>query len=443
MPDYIKIEEEIEVAIKQPAEVSDLIGNPPGWILRSGISVIALVVAIGLAISYMISYPDKIMAPVIITTENPPVDLVSNASGKISELYITDNDTVDKNDTILYLENNALPEDIKKVENFIAQYENVYYIPDYLKLSFEELLQTGELNSNISTFAQKLRSFQNLLRQSLIFQKLKSLDNEIARTRKLTQIQEKELNIYQNEVEIKTKEYNRNEILHKQKVISDADIEKAEAELLVYQRNYESMRSGIINNNIRVEQLKTQQIALTDQRHQSVSSYINELAELIVIIKNDIETWKKKYYVISPAEGIVSMPGALAKDQFINQAVLVCSIVPATKANNKIARAMTPISGTGKIEKGARVIIRFDAYPYKEYGTIETSVDKMALLPTKDKDDNMYYELTFDLPEMLKTNYEKKLTYKPNMSGTALIITEDRTLLERFFDKFLNLTRNN
>lgn len=336
MPDYIKIEEEIEVAIKQPAEVSDLIGNPPGWILRSGISVIALVVAIGLAISYMISYPDKIMAPVIITTENPPVDLVSNASGKISELYITDNDTVDKNDTILYIENNALPGDIKKVENFIAQYENVYYIPDYLKLSFEELLQTGELNSNISTFAQKLRSFQNLLRQSLVFQKLKSLDNEIARTRKLTQIQEKELNIYHNEVEIKTKEYNRNEILHKQKVISDADLEKAEAELLVYQRNYESMRSGIINNNIRVEQLKTQQIELTDQRHQSVSSYINELAELIVIIKNDIETWKKKYYVISPADGIVNMPGALSKDQFINQAAPVCSIVPATKANNKI-----------------------------------------------------------------------------------------------------------
>jgi hypothetical protein len=89
------------------------------------------------------------------------------------------------------------------------------------------------------------------------------------------------------------------------------------------------------------------------------------------------------------------------------------------------------------------VIIRFDAYPYKEYGTIETSVDKMALLPTKDKDNNMYYELTFDLPEMLITNYRKKLTYKPNMSGTALIITEDRTLLERFFDKFLNLTRNN
>ena len=445
MPDYIKIEDSFESIITQPTEINDLIGNAPNWIVRSGITVVALVVVVGLIMSYLISYPDKLSAPVIITTQNPPVDLVSNASGKIANIFLVDKDTVQKNDTILYIENDAKPDDVKKVEEFIIKYESISYIPEYLNLNFPENLQTGELNGNINAMGQKFKEFQNLLHQSLVFQKIKSLDSEISRTKRLTQIQEKELTIYQNEVNIKEKEYNRNNTLYHQNVISAQEIEKSEAEFLVYQRNLENMRSGIINNNIRVEQLNTQIIELTDQRHQSVLSYLNDIGQLIVVIKNEIEAWKKKYYIISPIDGTISMPGKLVTDQYISQNNILCSIVPKSNKNidnKKIGRALTPISGAGKIELGSRVIIRFDAYPYKEFGVIETNVDNISLLPTPDNENNLYYELTFNLPDKLITNYDKTLKYKPNMSGEALIITKERTLLERFFDKFLNLTKN-
>ncbi|MEZ4908088.1 MAG: hypothetical protein R2771_10740 [Saprospiraceae bacterium] len=79
------------------------------------------------------------------------------------------------------------------------------------------------------------------------------------------------------------------------------------------------------------------------------------------------------------------------------------------------------------------MIIRSDAYPYKEFGVIESNVDNIALLPTPDNENNLYYELTFNLSDTLITNYNKTLKYKPNMSGEALIITKERTLLERFW----------
>ncbi|MEZ4908089.1 MAG: hypothetical protein R2771_10745 [Saprospiraceae bacterium] len=205
MPEYI---ETIEPTITQPHEINDLIGNAPSWIVRSGITVIALVVVVGLIMSYLISYPDKLSAPVIITTQNPPVDLVSNAAGKIADIYVVDKDTVNKNDTLIYIENDAKPDDIKKVEDFIREYKTIDFIPDYLNLLFPENLQTGELNGNVTSLAQKFREFQNLLRQSLVFQKIKSLDSEIMRTRRLTQIQDKEVGIYQNE-DIKEKEYKK------------------------------------------------------------------------------------------------------------------------------------------------------------------------------------------------------------------------------------------
>jgi len=151
-----------------------------------------------------------------------------------------------------------------------------------------------------------------------------------------------------------------------------------------------------------------------------------------------------QHHNIAPINGIITLPGTISKDVFIPQGTPVCSIVPVTKdtGNKKLARAMTPISGVGKIEKGSRVIIRFDAYPYKEYGTLDTKVEDISLLPIKDNEGKVYYDLTIKLPDTLITNYDKTIPYRPNMSGVALIITKDRTVFERIFDKFLNLVKN-
>jgi len=430
---------------RQPTEINDLIGNPPGWILRSGITIIALVVIIGIALSNIISYPDKIMAPVVITTEQPPIDLVTKVSGKLETIFKNDKDTVNKDEQLLYIENTANPKDIRKVEMFFTKYEKIDYIPDYLRLNFYDKLLTGELNNEISAFSQKYKSFQNLLRQSMVFQKIRSIDNEIQRIKNLNQLQSKQIEIYKNEVAIKEKDYNRNVTLHNQAVISDSEKEKMEAELLVYKRQLENMKSGVISNKIRIEQLKTQILELTDKRHQEVQTYVTDLDEQKAKIKNKIKDWRDKYFITAPINGIFTLSGTITKDAFVNAGTTVGSIVPLSESNTKnikIARANTQISGVGKIEKGSKTIIRFDAYPYKEYGTINTSVKDISLLPVRDKEGKVFYDLTISLPDTLTTNYNKTIPYRPNMSGIALIITKDRTVFERIFDKFLNIVKN-
>jgi len=446
MPNTNNIQDKtINTISQQPVEINDIIGNPPGWILRSGITIIALVVIIAIALSNIISYPDKIMAPVIITTENPPIDIISKSSGKIDKIFVKNKDTVIENQSLMYIENTAIPDDIDKVEKFLSEYETIDYIPDYLKLQYKDKLITGELNNTVSNFFQKYNAFQNLLRQSMVFQKIKSIDNEIQRIKKLNQIQNRQIEIYKNEVKIKEKDYNRNEILHTQHVISDSEKEKMEAEMLTYKRQLENMKTTAINNKIRIEQLKTQILELTDQRHTQVQDYLNELNELKTIIKNKIKEWREKYYITSPISGIVTIPAKITEDMFISQGNVVCSVVPMgkyTQSNTKIARAMTPISGVGKIENGSKTIIRFDAYPYKEYGTLETKVNDISLLPIKDKEGKVFYDLSISLPDTLITNYNKTIPYRPKMSGVALIITKDRTIFERIFNKFLDLVKN-
>jgi len=46
------------------------------------------------------------------------------------------------------------------------------------------------------------------------------------------------------------------------------------------------------------------------------------------------------------------------------------------------------------------------------------------------------------MPDSLITTYGKSIPFLQEMGGTGNIITKDRRILERIFDKFLNLTKN-
>ncbi|MDR2126470.1 MAG: hypothetical protein LBP63_06555, partial [Prevotellaceae bacterium] len=106
-------------------EASDILGSLPTWIIRRGITVIFLIF-VGLLIGcYFIKYPQTVDAPVIITTLNPPADLIARAEGRIATIYVADGQNVRKNDVIALLYNTA-------------DYSAVQSVKDSLKLSYQK-----------------------------------------------------------------------------------------------------------------------------------------------------------------------------------------------------------------------------------------------------------------------------------------------------------------
>ncbi|MEL6864563.1 MAG: hypothetical protein AAFP19_09095, partial [Bacteroidota bacterium] len=77
-------------------EIQDILGHPPGWMLRWGISLVMLVVLIGLVIAWLIKYPDIIEAPVRLTSQHPPIEVVSQQSGKLQRLLVVDQEMVEQ-----------------------------------------------------------------------------------------------------------------------------------------------------------------------------------------------------------------------------------------------------------------------------------------------------------------------------------------------------------
>ena len=76
--------------------------------------------------------------------------------------------------------------------------------------------------------------------------------------------------------------------------------------------------------------------------------------------------------------------------------------------------------------------IRFSSYPDKEYGMVKGIVKNISFIPLTDAQNIKSYMVDIELPNGLKTTYNKELPFLPEMEGQADIITEDISLLERF-----------
>ena len=100
-------------------EFQEVLGSVPPWILRWGITVLAVVVVILLIGSAIVKYPDVISAQITLTGSTPPATLVAHASGKIKELYVKDNQEVKTGEYLAVIDNSANTKDILFLKNYL------------------------------------------------------------------------------------------------------------------------------------------------------------------------------------------------------------------------------------------------------------------------------------------------------------------------------------
>lgn len=90
-------------------EVQEILGRPPRWIVRAGITVI-FVVVFGLFVgSYFIKCPDVLTFTITVTTENMPAGVMSKAFGKIDTVLVTEKDTVTKGAVLTVIDKQPMP----------------------------------------------------------------------------------------------------------------------------------------------------------------------------------------------------------------------------------------------------------------------------------------------------------------------------------------------
>ncbi|MFT6810580.1 MAG: multidrug resistance efflux pump [Saprospiraceae bacterium] len=418
-------------------ELNDLIGNAPGWLLRSGIILIALVTSIVLAMSYFISYPDKILATGIVTTDRPPIQLVAHRTGIIDDILIPTSSIVEKGTPLIYLDNTANENHINQLLQWIEDYQKVDNgIPPPSNLSL------GPLQPLHGQLALVYSEYHEVLQQRGTQNQIATISGEMNNISRLNQSIGQEARLYAAEEDLAEMELNRAKLMYNEGLIAKQELELAEAKYNQFLRQLESIDKSQIQNAIRQDQLQLDTKKLVEDRNTTLQQYRFRIQELITSLKGTYGQWLKDNYIYANIGGVIDYSMDVTNHYTVQATQALGHIIPQDTKNQKYVKAIVPAIGIAKLDSTSKAIIKLDAYPYKEYGVLEASIDYMSVIPFRNNEGVPMYQVKIPLYDTLRTTYNQVLAYRPDMTTTVELISEDKSILSRVFDQFLDLIHN-
>jgi len=404
-------------------EVNDILGKTPVWILRRGIVLLSVILAILLAGSWIFKYPDIISAPIIITSQNPPSALIAHTSGKIMAIYVKDEQSVKADQYLAVLENAA---DLKSVVQLKVLLENGDMLSNVSILP--QITNLGDLQQLYIVWCTSMSDYKRFIQQDYAGKKVKSIREQIELTHIYIEKLVNQTALQANNLNISKKQYRRDSILFQQKVSTPVEFEEAEIKLLNGKSAYKNSEITLSNMQIQLSQLDQQILEVQLKDEEDRKRMLSTISSNAQALRNQLQTWEMTYALKSPVKGKVVLANFWSVNQQVKAGDQVMTIIP-DEASVPVGRISLPLQGAGKVKPGQKVNIKLTNYPYQEYGMVKGIVNRLSAVPNKEN-----YLVEVSLPMGLKTNYNKQLHFDQEMTGTGDIITEDMRLFERFFN---------
>ena len=417
--------------------IQNIFGKPPGWLVNWGITAAFLFLIVCLGIAAFVKYPDKLVMPAKLFTENPPVELISKVNAEIDSIYIKDKSPAKQGDVLLKFRSTVDEYDLDVLRSFFARISSIDYIPEFLNVDVPKGLNLGIMSTSYTSMVQQYEEFQLFLRQSAVFTKIKALGNEIEQIKQLNQSLTKQEGFYEKDVALTEKDFGRHTALREQGVIADVEKEKAESKILNEKRNLEAFKSQKLNNEVRIEQLKSQIADLTGDRSSGVSTRIFTIHQIKEKIINEIKEWEELHILKAPFDADISYTKYLSKNQFVKAGDIILTCVPHHTGNSYIAQGKLPLKAAGTIQVGQNAILELESYPSTQYGVVQAKVADFSAIPNEDS-----YLVGLTLPSPFITTYKKEIPQNQNLTANVTIQTKEYSLLERLFQNVMDVVVN-
>ncbi len=190
--------------------------------------------------------------------------------------------------------------------------------------------------------------------------------------------------------------------------------------------------------------IEAQRAAVRNQELQ-----IAEINSRIATIRTQIEQTKhsRRHLLLSPIDGKVTAIQA-REGEHVTTSIPIALVIPENA--KLIAVVYVPSRAIGLIVPGLRVKLRYDAFPYQEFGSsdgVVYTVSYAALEPseigmvTRAQEiqlNEVYYQVKIELDEQTVLVRKKEVDLRAGMELTTIIILEDRKLIEWILRPFLN-----
>ena len=405
----------------------------PDLFSKVGIILLVSIIFILFLLSFYIRFPDTLSGKATLNSTNPAISLVMPSSGKIKLLVFPKTIVKDK-EAIAVVDNSANYEDVffvKKVLSNFYKIDSNEYKDIYAKLSID--LELGEVKSAYIKFLIALKAVINQNNIRIYEQEIKSLTDKLNINNDNLKKKRDILSIMETKLYYSKESMTRDSLLFIKNVLSRENYESSKVaylqQVMQYQDFFLNLRNDkkdilLIKNNI--EQVNLQIAKESDAIYNSlIDSYI----ELVAII----ESWEKKYLITSPIVGLLEYVSFFKSNQYVTQNTLLFNIMPDDLVSE--VEVILPSDGVGKVCKGQRAIIKLSDYPSKEYGDLTGRVTEISLSKLSKENENLSL-IKVKLDNDGCTNYGYKIRLYYGMPASVNIITDNKRLISRIFERF-------
>lgn len=418
------------LALFEDRPVEAIIGREPNWIVRSGISLIFVVVAVLLSITWFVRYPDNISSNITLTTIHPPEKLVAKSTGMITRLFVIDGESVSKEKPLFLLENSVNYEHLLELKSILNNLQGLYGVKNVIVPNALDIGGFGELQPLVNQLNFTLNEIKFFENSKQLPYRTKSIDLLSSQYLKLQNQLKSKLQTTKKKYELEATLLLKNKELKKQGLITESELVLIENSYLDKKLALEDITMEMELYEIKLNELAQQltefEILWNEKKQQLQMKLLNSYLSL----KGKIDEWQHKYLVTAATSGIVSLNKYWSTNQHVKAGDIVMEI--ANLSDLRIGKISIKQNGVGKIAVGQKVYIELDSFPAIEYGKLEGKVKSISLIPG-----HQGYMVDVALPEKLITSFGKYLPLTANLTGSAKIITAEKRLLSRFLDKIL------
>jgi hemolysin D len=369
------------------------------------------------------------------------IRLDAPVSGTVAAMRVREGQSVQKGQPLMELQSEIINGDLQqaqiKLEGLLNRYTQLIGIKAQLTSSLSTArqqvrAQAASQQASVDKIQQQQTAQQDSLR--LIQELLKKDQTKVTLLNKVasqgaiprSQVEDAERIMIQN-----------NQLLQK----TYADIQQSKGELQKQQIEYQRiLREGELNLIDKVRQVKLLESQVTEAQSQ-IAQTQNQIKSL--------QYQRQQRVLYAPASGTlfqlpIQHPGAV-----VSPGQLVAQIAPQTA--RLVLRARMDNKKTGFIKLGLPTRLKFDAYPFQDYGILKGRISWISptstqmppsstATPTVNAVSNFEIEVTLEQPFVQIQG--KAIALKAGQTATAEVIIRQKRVLDLFLDPFRKLGNN-
>lgn len=371
------------------------------------------------------------------------IRLDAPVSGTVAVMHVREGQSVKKGQPLMELQSEVITGDLQqaqiKLEGLLNRRTQLIGIKAQLASSLSTARQQvraqgASQQASVDKVQQQQTDQQNSL--GLIQELLKKDQTKVTLLNKVasqgaiprSQVEDAERIMIQN-----------NQLLQK----TQADIQQSKGELQKQQSEYQRiMREGELNLIDKVRQVKLLESQITDAQSQMAQTQ-NQIKSL--------QYQRQQRVLYAPASGTlfqlpIQHPGAV-----VSPGQMVAQIAPQTA--RLVLRARMDNTKTGFIKVGLPTRLKFDAYPFQDYGILKGRISWISptstqmppsssatATPTVNSVSNFEIEVALEQPFVQIQG--KAVALKAGQTATAEVIIRQKRVLDLFLDPFRKLGNN-